>query len=205
MMNDNEDSGDAAGIPQDDYIARLRPVPAEPPQRVLMLRGLLGDSDRQGHRRLYLNRSLDHYAEFAAADVLAVDRIPPERRPFVGTAATQVTLRRDAAVAFTYERRARPVDEFDLDLRLGGVRPGGPRPLDFTADAAGCFTGDPAGCQVDTVGGPQCGFATVGPCTGQAQGCGPTGGGPGGYTDCMPQTCNGDVFSCAEGNTCVVC
>jgi len=194
MMNDNKDSDESAEIPQDDYVARMRPVPTEPPQRVRVLCGLLGDSDRSGHRRLYLSRSLDRYAEFASGDVLALDSIPPDQLPFVGTAATQVTLRRDAPVAFTYERHAGPIDEFDLDFRLGDAQRGMRAPFDV-------YTGDPNYCLPETMDPGQCEPDTYGRCA-VSVGCPPDWTV---YTVCKPYTCNGDVFSCAEGNTCVVC
>jgi hypothetical protein len=33
---------------QDPYVERLRPDPSQPPERVRVLEGLLGDSDREG-------------------------------------------------------------------------------------------------------------------------------------------------------------
>ena len=43
---------------------------------------------------------------------------PPEQPPFLGDAATRVTLRHDAPLDVTQCRRAGPVDEFDLDVRI---------------------------------------------------------------------------------------
>jgi hypothetical protein len=51
-------------LSQDPYVERLRPDPSQPPEAVRILEGLLGDSDREGYRRLYFNRELDYYAAF---------------------------------------------------------------------------------------------------------------------------------------------
>ena len=77
-MSDDEVSKSISG-PQDPHVERFRPRPDEPPQPRIALSGLLGDSDRPGHRRLYLTASLDYYVEFKIDDVLATASIPPER------------------------------------------------------------------------------------------------------------------------------
>ena len=84
---------------------------------------MLGDSDQAGWRRLYFNAELDYFAEFRTDDVLGTESVAEDQAPFVGEPATRVTLRRDAEIRFTYVRTARPMDEFDLDTRLGAVRP----------------------------------------------------------------------------------
>nr|BFD95807.1 hypothetical protein KitaXyl93_71670 [Kitasatospora sp. Xyl93] len=132
MAGKNSEPDGTGGIgdrPQDDFVARNLSDPSERPARTLTLSGLLGDSDRAGFRRLYFNTQLDYYAEFASADVLSADTVPGERPPFVGHDATTVTLRRDATVHFTRVQTAAPVDEFDLDLRLGQGRPQGALPV----------------------------------------------------------------------------
>jgi hypothetical protein len=93
------------------------------PVRTITLSGLLGDSDRPGYRRLYFNKQLDYYAEFAMADVLSVATIGRDQPPFVGLEATRATLRREATVRFTQVESAVPLDTFDLDLRLGPSHP----------------------------------------------------------------------------------
>ncbi len=103
---------------QDEYVRRFRSDPAQPPQRTIVLFGLLGDSDRSGCRRIYFNRALDYYAEFRTDDVLYVETVPPDQPPLVGVEATRLTLRRDALIEFTRSRSARPLDEYDLDVRL---------------------------------------------------------------------------------------
>jgi hypothetical protein len=122
-------------LSQDPFVERGRPDPARPPEPVRILEGLLGDSDRAGRHRLYFSRELDSYAEFRDEDVVYRESIPADRPPFLGDDATGIALRRDATVEFTRVQAPRPVDEFDLDVRLGG-RAGRPRgwerPTDFT-------------------------------------------------------------------------
>jgi hypothetical protein len=84
--------------------------------------GFLGDSDREGFRRLYLTRDLDYYAEFRVDDVVELESIPADRQPFPGDEATRLTLRRDATVDFTRERTQPVVNEFDADVRLSRRR-----------------------------------------------------------------------------------
>jgi hypothetical protein len=112
---------EGADRPQDPIVERLRPDPAQPAEAALALSGFLGDSDRPGFRRLYFTRDLDYYAEFRTEDVLLLSPIPAEEAPFPGDEATRVTLRRDATFDYTRTRKARPVDDFDLDLRLGAL------------------------------------------------------------------------------------
>ena len=113
---------DAEDRPQDPLVERLRPDPSEPPEPTRTLAGLLGDSDRPGYRRLYFTAELDYYAEFRSADVIDYSDIPPDQPPFLGEPATRASLKRDAAVEFTHAQKARPLDEFDLDVRLGADR-----------------------------------------------------------------------------------
>jgi hypothetical protein len=139
--------GDAAKRPQDPLVERLRPDPSQPPEPSRTLKGLLGDSDRAGFRRLYFTAGLDVYAEFRSDDVLATAAIPPDQPPFLGEEATRVTLRAGAPVDFTQSRRAAAVDEFDLDVRLAG--PAGPEAGALgpqTFGEAGCFETFGFGC-----------------------------------------------------------
>jgi len=113
-----ESGGGSPGQGQDPYVERLRPDPSQPPQRVIVLSGLLGDSDRPGYRRLYFNTNLDYFAEFRTEDVVHSERIPSDQAPMLGLDATRVSIRREATINYTWARRARPLDEFDLDIRL---------------------------------------------------------------------------------------
>lgn len=101
---------------------RLRPDPAQAATPARMLLGFFGDSARPGFRRLYFTRELDSYAEFRIDDVLHVDDIPAHQQPFVGDEATRVWIGRDAIVDYTRTHAPRPVDEFDLDIRLASRR-----------------------------------------------------------------------------------
>jgi hypothetical protein len=127
MANDQESRGGGPeDLGQDPYVERHRPDPSQPPEAVRILEGLLGDSDREGYKRLYFTRELDHYAEFRTEDVLFSEPIPSDQPPFLGQQATRVGLRQDATIEYTRVRTPRPVDEFDLDVRLAaprGLRP----------------------------------------------------------------------------------
>jgi hypothetical protein len=57
-----DESGAAPRPRQDPHVERLRPDPSQPPQRVIVLQGLLGHSDRPGYQRLYFTPELDYYA-----------------------------------------------------------------------------------------------------------------------------------------------
>jgi hypothetical protein len=152
--------------PQDPLVERLRPDPSEPPTPVMVLEGLLGDSDRPGFRRLYFTRELDHYAEFRTDQVLSVETIPEDRPPWPGQEATRVTLPRDATVDYTRTRVARPLDEFDLDVRLGPAGGFGPGPATWEAECPGATWGEcptfvtcvscPDTCQITICRGRTC-------------------------------------------------
>jgi hypothetical protein len=119
---DSPDPSEGGSRQQDPLVGRLRPDPAQPAKPALTLVGFLGDSDREGFRRLYFTRELDNYVEFRAEDVLDAGPIPPDQPPYLGDEATQLTVRRDAGLEFTRERAGRPLDEFDLDLQLSSAR-----------------------------------------------------------------------------------
>jgi len=116
-----EPNGEPDRLPQHEYVSRMRPDPAALSQPGLVLEGVVGDSDRPGHKRLYFSRSLTEYAEFSPADVAQIEDIPADQPPFVGLDATRVTIRRDAPVTFTRAQPARPLDEFDLDVQLSAT------------------------------------------------------------------------------------
>lgn len=118
---DKSGSRDVEG-PQDPLVERVRPEPSRPPAAGVTLNGLLGDSDRAGRRRLYFTGKLDYFVEFSVEDVLHSLQIPSDRAPFLGTPATQITLKKGADVDYTHTMKARPPDEFDLDLRRGPPR-----------------------------------------------------------------------------------
>ena len=95
MANDQESRGHPEDLGQDPYVERRRPDPSEPPKQVRVLEGLLGDSDREGYKRLYFTRELDNYAEFRTEDVVFREPIPSEQPPMVGLDTTRVGIRRD--------------------------------------------------------------------------------------------------------------
>lgn len=115
----------AQPLPQHPLVGRLKPDPAQPAQQFTELAGLPGDSDRAGHQRLYLTARLDYYAEFLVEDIVYSETVPPAQAPLPGLEATRVGIRRDATISYTWVRSPRPVDEFDLDVRLGRARAAG--------------------------------------------------------------------------------
>ena len=189
--------------------------------QVLTLAGFLGDSDREGFRRLYFTRDLDYYAEFRVEDVQSIVSIPAEQQPFAGEQASRVTLRRTATIEYTRVRNARPLDEFDIDVRLG-ARAGSPsRPVFLTgpgdtqcgrcpatpgtcAETCGTCATDCGTCATNCVTCGQatcdatcatrcgtCGRATCGEATCEAT-----------CVTCRGATCEGTCATCA---TCVTC
>jgi hypothetical protein len=106
-------------LPQHPLVESLKPDPSQPAKKSTVLTGLPGKSDRPGYQRLYLTTRLDYYAEFLTRDVLGAQVIPADRSPFPGQEATQVTIGRDSTIYYILARSAQPVDEFDLDVRLG--------------------------------------------------------------------------------------
>jgi hypothetical protein len=114
--------------PQDDYVARRRPSPSDAASRGLTLSGVLGDSDRVGFRRLYVSRDLNRYVEFATADVVDIADIPLDVPPFIGEAATAITLQPGARVDFT---RTHVADELDIEFRPGRPQSPGVYGLDW--------------------------------------------------------------------------
>jgi hypothetical protein len=91
---------------------------------VRVLEGLFGDSDREGYKRLYFTREMDYYAEFPAEGIHR-EPLPRDQPPFLGDEASRVTIGRDVPIEFTRTETPQPLDQFDLDVRLGD--PGGRR------------------------------------------------------------------------------
>jgi len=128
----------AQPLPQHPLVGRLKPDPAQPGQQVTELTGLPGDSDRDGYQRLYLTARLDYYAEFLVNDIVYSEAVPADQSPFPGLEATRVGIRRDATISYTWVRSPRPVDEFDLDIRLGGATVGEPARGNQVTYTCGC-------------------------------------------------------------------
>jgi hypothetical protein len=154
MAND-EEGREPEDLGQDPFVERMRPDPSQPPEAVRVLEGLMGDSDREGYRRLYFTRELDYYAEFRAEDVIFSEPIPSDQSPFLGLDATRLGIKRDATIEFTRARTPRPVDEFDLDIRLATEigRLSAPQALDSFSCFGTCVGG---GCGEHTEAGPTC-------------------------------------------------
>lgn len=143
------------GRPPDPFVAARINNPAEPPVASFSLAGLLGDSDRDGVRRLYLNTRLDYYAEFSVGDVLAVDDVGADTAPFLGLDATRVSLKRDATVNYVHSRSG-PQEAFELDAQVGlpgGVDLGGGFGTDPT-DPTGGFPTQLTDLTLQSYGGP---------------------------------------------------
>jgi hypothetical protein len=185
MAAEDPESSDIAGRPADPFVSARIPSPGDVPVRTVTLSGLLGDSDREGRRRLYFNTRLDYYAEFLNDDVVAVEDIAADQPPFVGLDATRVTLKRDAKIDFVHTRVA-AADDFDLDVRrMRGVGRQLPFPTFETLEAE-CPGPTFGGCPTDI-------------------GCGTNFECPSGFTVCKPFTCNCDdtqVGPTCRGITC---
>ena len=113
--------GPSAGkeLPQHPLVESLKPDPAQPAKKTVVLIGLPGKSDRPGYQRLYLTTKLNYYAEFLVSGILSSETIAADKSPFPGHEATQVTIGRDANIQYISATSPQPVDEFDLDVRLG--------------------------------------------------------------------------------------
>jgi len=188
---------------QDPYVKRVRPDPGQPATAVVVLEGLLGDSDRAGYKRLYLTRELDYYAHFNSDDVVHTEPVPADQPPFVGLDATRVSIRRDAPIEYIWERAAGAADEFDLDIRLGGAATSSQMAPTGLPQFAPCIPRTNDTCRTD------CGQATCDTCrTDCAQAtCGPTCNTCGGTCGNTCNTCNTNCnqATCVTCNTCNTC
>lgn len=153
----NDQGSNEAALAPHPYVRRLRPDPTQPPQPTRVLEGLLGDSDREGYRRLYFSRDLTYYAEFQTEDALYTEPIPSRDQPLVGMDATRVYLKREAQVDYTRTQTFQPVDEFDLDVRLGTASVAASALGDNTEGVwTQCFTGCQGTCRACYVGTNTC-------------------------------------------------
>jgi hypothetical protein len=66
-----------------------------------------------------LTGKLDYYAEFLISAMAHSATVPAEQSPIAGQEATSVSLPRDAAIQYIWATSVQPMDEFDLDVRLG--------------------------------------------------------------------------------------
>jgi hypothetical protein len=117
--DDNDSSGDSvSSFAQHPLVTGIRPNPSEPPLRSIELVGFPGDTERSEYQRLYLNSTLDYYAEFALNDVLYASVVPAEISPFPGHEVVSVRIRAEAAVDYTRTLTGDELDDFDLDVRI---------------------------------------------------------------------------------------
>jgi hypothetical protein len=118
-MADPSDGSGNPRLPQHPLVEQRKPDPNQPAKRVLELVGLPGNSDRSGYQRVYLSTKLDYYAEFLDSDIVSTAPVPAAESPFHGYDATRVSIGRDATIHYVRVRSPQPVDEFDLDVRIG--------------------------------------------------------------------------------------
>jgi len=212
MPDDQKKPGES--ITQHPFVDQVRPDPSAPPPAVVRLEGIVGNSDRQGWARLYLNRSLTYYAEFRREDVVFAEALSAEQSPIAGLEATRVSLRQDAVLEYTRTTRAKAGDQFDLDIQFVAAAPQiqvQPGIVTHTC-ANGCIVRTEETCRTDcgtcgtchTCPGQatcqtcqtRCGQAT---CAGTCQTC---------QTQCGQATCAGTCQTCQTQcgqQTCVTC
>ncbi len=132
-------------LPQHAPVTSLKQDASQPAPRRTELVGLLGDSDQEGVQRLYLNQQRDYYAQFKIADILQKEIVPADHSPFPGIEVTKVFIAPEA-IQYTWVSSLQPMDQFDLDVRLGVV----PSPTALGAVAAEELLSDNCG----QAGGP---------------------------------------------------
>src|SRR5271165_5785421 len=108
-------------LPQHPFVTSVKADPSQPAKKSVVLTGLAGDSDRPDHQRLYLTTKLNYYAEFPVSAILSAETVPADQSPIPGHEATQVTISRDATILYVTVTSPQPIDEFDLDVRLGAM------------------------------------------------------------------------------------
>jgi len=108
-------------LPQHPFVESVKSAPSQPAKKIVVLTGLPGDSDRPDQQRLYLTTKLNHYAEFPVSAIRSAETVPADQSPIAGQEATRVTISRDATIRYVTETSPQPIDEFDLDVRLGGL------------------------------------------------------------------------------------
>jgi hypothetical protein len=111
-------------LPQHPFVGSVKSAPSQPAKKFVVLIGLPGDSDRPDYQRLYMTSHLNYYAEFPVSAILGTQTVPADQSPISGHEATQVTISRDATIRYVTETSPQPIDEFDLDVRLGAAQPG---------------------------------------------------------------------------------
>ena len=112
---------DAKYLDQDPFVERVRPDPSQPAVPTRALVGFLGNSNREGYRRLYFSHELDYYAEFRTEDVIYREKTSIDELPDLELEASVVAIRKDATIEYTWVSTPSSLDEFDLDLRLDAM------------------------------------------------------------------------------------
>jgi hypothetical protein len=189
-------AGSPGDLPQHPLVERLKPDPSQPAKRVVDLIGLPGKSDRPGYQRLYLTTKLDYFAEFLASDMVYSEAVAADQSPLPSQEATRVGVAQDATIHYVWARSPQPVDEFDLDIRLGAAGVGPARPTTAIGVPGTCET---CPTQCDTCPGDtchtcqtQCNQATCHTC----------------QTQCNQPTCHTCQTQCNQPTcaaTCVTC
>jgi hypothetical protein len=197
-------------LPQHPLVEQLKPDPAQPARRVVVLVGLPGNSDRSGFQRLYLSTKLDYFAEFLDSDIVSTEAVPAADSPFPGYDATRVSIGRDATIHYVRVRSPQPVDEFDLDVRLGApvasTAPALISPANGCTDA--CHTVVTCATCRTCAGDNTCAATCPHTCQGQTCHAGATCAGHGTCVTCVPDpkdphnTC---IYTNNQGNTCNTC
>jgi hypothetical protein len=100
--------------------------------------GFPGDSERSGYQRLYLNSTLDHFAEFATGDVLSSAAAAVS--PFPAQEAVSVRVLADAQVDYTRTLATDEFDDFDLDVRVESLQFIDPVFSTAFTSCGGCYT-----------------------------------------------------------------
>jgi hypothetical protein len=100
--------------------------PAQVPEGITCLSGILGKSSKAGYSVLYLGLDMTERAEIRDEDILFSEPLPPERSPFGTLGGTVVCVKKGANVVYSHTTSRQvpaeslQTDEFDLDIRLGG-------------------------------------------------------------------------------------
>jgi len=119
-MSEPEEEEGPQGQAQNERVNRVRPRPTDLPARVFEVVGFLGDSDRPGYARLYLNRALTYYMEFPREDA-QFERVPQGEHPVPDEDVTRVMLPQDAQVEYVRSQKLNEPDEFDIDVDVSPI------------------------------------------------------------------------------------
>ena len=109
---------------EDKIVRDLVPDPGQPPPDSVVLRGFMGKSDRDGHRRLYLDDSLSSWVEIPEEEILHVETTPDDE------SGTAIWVKRSAQLETkSVQSASAPAEFLSGDIAgaaAGGLRPGAP-------------------------------------------------------------------------------